>query len=251
MSVTIERSESFDSLAPATGDVVATFPVHGEAEVREAVQRARKASQWWIQVVTGFGETGAALCRAGVDKLAFTGSAPTGRKIMAACAETLTPVLLELGGKDAMLVDSDADVKAAANAALWGACANAGQTCIGVERVYVVDAVYDEFVRELTDAAKDLKSGGDNAVIGPMTMPRQLDIVREHIEEALDRGARAVVGGRDSVHPPYVDPVILVDVPEDTRVMREETFGPVLPVTRVRDIHEAGAKANRTAYGLA
>jgi acyl-CoA reductase-like NAD-dependent aldehyde dehydrogenase len=203
-----------------------------------------------FQVVTGFGETGAALCRAGVDKLAFTGSAPTGRKIMAACAETLTPVLLELGGKDAMLVDSDADVKAAAGAALWGACANAGQTCIGVERVYVVDAVYDEFVRELTAAAKDLKAGGDNPVIGPMTMPRQLDIVREHIEEALDRGARAVVGGRESVHPPYVDPVILVDVPEDTRVMREETFGPVLPVTRVRDIDEAVEKANRTSYGL-
>ncbi|MDQ1683348.1 MAG: hypothetical protein QOC82_85, partial [Frankiaceae bacterium] len=89
-----------------------------------------------------------------------------------------------------------------------------------------------------------------NAVIGPMTMPRQLDIVREHIEEALDRGARALVGGRESVHPPYVDPVILVDVPEDTRVMREETFGPVLPVTRVRDIDEAVEKANRTSYGL-
>src|SRR3954464_15566046 len=132
-----------------------------------------------FQVVTGFGETGAALCRAGVDKVAFTGSAPTGRKIMAACAETLTPVLLELGGKDAMIVDSDADIKAAASAALWGACANAGQTCIGVERVYVVDAVYDEFVSALTDAARDLKAGGDVPVIGPMTMPKQLDIVRE------------------------------------------------------------------------
>src|SRR3954447_5921860 len=163
-----------------------------------------------FQVVTGFGATGAALCRAGVDKIAFTGSAPTGRKIMAACAETLTPVLLELGGKDAMLVDADADVKAAASAAVWGACSNAGQTCIGIERVYVVDAVYDRFLAEVTAAATDLKSGGANAVIGPMTMPKQLDIVREHVEEALDRGARAVVGGRESVHPPYVDPVILV-----------------------------------------
>jgi acyl-CoA reductase-like NAD-dependent aldehyde dehydrogenase len=203
-----------------------------------------------FQVVTGFGETGAALCRAGVDKLAFTGSAPTGRKIMAACAETLTPVLLELGGKDAMLVDSDADVKAAAGAALWGSCANAGQTCIGVERVYVVDAVYDQFVSALTDAAKDLKSGGDQPVIGPMTMPRQVDLVREHIEEALDRGARAIVGGRESVRAPFIDPVILVDVPEDARVMREETFGPVLPVTRVRDLDEAVERANRTSYGL-
>jgi acyl-CoA reductase-like NAD-dependent aldehyde dehydrogenase len=399
MSVTQDRArtsgeQTFDSLSPATGDVVGTFPVHGEAEVREAVQRARKASQWWqelgfdgrkkrlrayagvltrrreelldlvsrengkpqvdafiehflalehlawagknaqrvmrprrvggsvmlanvtpileyqplgvvgvigpwnypvftpmgsiayalaagnavvfkpseftpavgvfladafrevvpeqpvLQVVTGFGETGAALCRAGVDKIAFTGSAPTGRKIMAACAETLTPVLLELGGKDALLVDDDADVKAAARAALWGAAANAGQTCIGIERVYVVDGVYDAFVRELTTAARDIKAGGDNPVIGPMTMPRQLDIVREHIEEALERGATALVGGRESVHAPYVDPVILVDVPEDARVMREETFGPVLPVTRVASLDEAVEKANRTSYGL-
>src|SRR3954468_10854094 len=114
-----------------------------------------------FQVVTGFGDTGAALCRAGVDKVAFTGSAPTGRKIMAACAETLTPVLLELGGKDAMLVDTDADIKSAAAAALWGACSNAGQTCIGVERVYVVDGVYDEFVAELTKAAAGITAGGD------------------------------------------------------------------------------------------
>jgi acyl-CoA reductase-like NAD-dependent aldehyde dehydrogenase len=398
MSATRERArtggETFDSTAPATGDVVGTFPVHDEAEVRQAVQQARKASRWWqdlgfdgrkqrlraytgvltrrrdellhlisrengkprvdafiehllavehldwaaknarrimkprkvggsmllanvkpileyqplgvvgvigpwnyplftpmgsiayalaagnavvfkpseftpavgvwladafkeavpeepvFQVITGYGETGAALCRAGVDKLAFTGSAPTGRKIMAACAETLTPVLLELGGKDAMLVDADADITAAASAALWGSCSNAGQTCIGVERVYVVDAVYDAFVAALLIAAKDMKAGGDNAVIGPMTMPKQLDIVREHVEEALDRGATAVVGGRASVHAPYIDPIILVDVPEDARVMREETFGPVLPVTRVRDLDEGIERANRTSYGL-
>jgi acyl-CoA reductase-like NAD-dependent aldehyde dehydrogenase len=203
-----------------------------------------------FQVVTGFGETGAALCRAGVDKIAFTGSAPTGRKIMATCAETLTPVLLELGGKDAMLVDADADIKAAASAALWGACSNAGQTCIGIERVYVVDGVYDEFVDELTRAASSIKAGGDQPVIGPMTMPKQLDIVRAHVDEALDRGARAIVGGRESVHAPYIDPIVLVDVPDDARVMREETFGPVLPVTRVRDLDEAIERANRTSYGL-
>src|SRR5204863_9243793 len=104
-----------------------------------------------FQVVTGFGETGNALCRAGVDKLAFTGSAPTGRKVMAACAETLTPVLMELGGKDAMIVDDDADVRAAADAALWGSMQNAGQACIGIERVYATEKVYDEFVAALTD----------------------------------------------------------------------------------------------------
>ena len=99
-----------------------------------------------FQVVTGFGETGAALCRAGVDKVAFTGSTATGKKVMAACAETLTPVVIEAGGKDAVIVDEDADLDAAADAALWGACSNAGQTCTGVERVYVHERVYDEFL---------------------------------------------------------------------------------------------------------
>ena len=112
-----------------------------------------------FQVVTGFGETGAALCRAGVDKLAFTGSAPTGRKVMAACAETLTPVLLELGGKDAMIVDDDADVVAAADGAVWGAMSNGGQTCIGIERVYATSAVYDRFVAEVTAQVQKLRPG--------------------------------------------------------------------------------------------
>ena len=110
-----------------------------------------------FQVVTGLGETGAALCRAGVDKLAFTGSTATGKKVMAACAETLTPVVIEAGGKDAVLVDEDADLDAAADAALWGACSNAGQTCIGVERVYVHERVYDEFLSRLLDKARDLQ----------------------------------------------------------------------------------------------
>jgi acyl-CoA reductase-like NAD-dependent aldehyde dehydrogenase len=202
-----------------------------------------------FQVVTGFGETGAALCRAGVDKLAFTGSAPTGRKIMAACAETLTPVLLELGGNDPLIVDDDADITAAARAALWGGCSNAGQTCIGVERVYVVDAAYEKFVSELIRLAGPVRAG-DGGDLGPMTMPKQIDVVTEHLEDALDRGARAVVGGRDSVRAPYIDPVVLVDVPDDARMMREETFGPVLAVTKVKDLDEAIDKANRSAHGL-
>src|SRR3954449_10829280 len=398
MSVTTDRTqteggETFESFAPATGEVVATLPVQGEAEVREAVQRARKASQWWggleyderrsrlrayagvlarrrdelldlisrengkprvdaliehtlvlehlgwaaknarrvmkprkvsgslllsnikpileyqalgvvgvigpwnyplftpmgsiayalaagnavvfkpseytpavgvwlaeafaevvpehpvFQVVTGFGDTGAALCGAGVDKLAFTGSAPTGRKIMAACAETLTPVVLELGGNDALLVDADADLRAAARAAVWGGCANAGQTCIGVERVYVVDAVYDRFVEEVVKAAEPVHAG-EGAVLGPMTMPKQIDVVKAHVDDALERGAKAVVGGPDSVRAPYIDPIVLVDVPDDARVMREETFGPVLTISRVATMDEAIDKANRTSYGL-
>ena len=125
-----------------------------------------------FQVVTGLGETGAALCRAGVDKVAFTGSTATGKKVMAACAETLTPVIIEAGGKDAVLVDEDADLDAAADAALWGACSNAGQTCTGVERVYVHDRVYDEFLSSLLDKARDLRAeDAPDAKIGPITMP--------------------------------------------------------------------------------
>lgn len=204
-----------------------------------------------FQVVTGVGETGAALCRAGVDKLAFTGSTATGKKVMAACAETLTPVVIEAGGKDAVLVDEDADLDAAADAALWGACSNAGQTCIGVERVYVHERVYDEFLSHLLDKARDLRAEDTpNAKIGPITMPSQLAVIRSHITDALERGGRAVLGGPHAVGERYVQPTVLVDVPEDSTAVQEETFGPTVTVTRVRDMDEAVAKANGTCYGL-
>jgi acyl-CoA reductase-like NAD-dependent aldehyde dehydrogenase len=202
-----------------------------------------------FQVVTGFGETGAALCRAGVDKLAFTGSGPTGRKVMAACAETLTPVLLELGGKDAMIVDDDADVTAAADAALWGAMSNAGQTCIGIERVYATAKVYDRFVAALSEQVTKLRPGSDDeATYGPMTMPAQADVVRRHVEDAQAQGARVVAG---TAADGYLPPTLLLDVPETSAAVCEETFGPTLTVTRVRDAEEALERANSTAYGLA
>ncbi|GAC1344439.1 MAG: aldehyde dehydrogenase family protein [Candidatus Dormibacteria bacterium] len=205
-----------------------------------------------LQLVTGFGPTGEALCRAGVDKLAFTGSARTGRRVMAACADTLTPVLMECGGNDAMVVDADADVEAAARAAVWGALQNAGQACVSIERVYVVDAVYDRFVERVAVHAGAVRSGSDDAAdIGPITMPAQVDVIRRHLEDALDRGARAVVGGREAVHAPYVEPVVLVDVPPDALMLREETFGPVLPILRVRDADDAVRLANEGRYGLA
>src|SRR4051812_23564185 len=149
-----------------------------------------------FQVVTGFGDTGAALCRAGVDKLAFTGSAPTGRKVMAACAENLVPVLMELGGKDAMIVDDDADVVAAADAAVWGAMSNAGQTCIGIERVYATSKVYDRFVSEVTEQVRKLRPGSDDeATYGPMTMASQGGIVQRHLDDAAAKGGRTLSGG--------------------------------------------------------
>jgi acyl-CoA reductase-like NAD-dependent aldehyde dehydrogenase len=204
-----------------------------------------------LQVVTGDGGTGAALCAAGVDKLAFTGSAATGRRVMAACAERLTPVLLELGGNDAMIVDADADVDAAASAAVWGALQNAGQACIAVERVYAVEAVHDRFVDRVAELAGRVTAGeGPGADIGPITMPGQIDVIARHLADAFEHGARAVVGGPGSVRPPYVDPVVLVDVPTDALILREETFGPTLPIVRVRDADEAVRLANDSRYGL-
>src|ERR671916_1106215 len=147
-----------------------------------------------LQVVIGYGETGNALCRSAIDKLAFTGSPATGKKGMAACAENLTPVLIEAGGKDALLVDEDADVEAAADAAAWGAFSNAGQTCTGIERVYVHEKVHDDFLAGLTDRARQLHAGSDpEASLGPMTLEGQVEVARRHIDDALARGGTAVV----------------------------------------------------------
>jgi acyl-CoA reductase-like NAD-dependent aldehyde dehydrogenase len=221
------------------------------ASWRAAVPEAADA----FQVVTGFGDTGAALCRAGVDKVAFTGSAPTGKKVMAACAENLVPVLMELGGKDAMIVDDDADVAAAADAAVWGAMSNAGQTCIGIERVYATSAVYDRFVTEVTEKVRSLRPGSDDeATYGPMTMPSQIDVVQRHISEATAAGAQVVTGGTDDDAFPgkrYMRPTVLLGTPEDSAAIREETFGPTLTITKVADAEEALDLANATSYGLA
>ncbi|MEU8262437.1 aldehyde dehydrogenase family protein [Micromonospora sp. NPDC048999] len=203
-----------------------------------------------LTTVHGLGDVGAALCRSGVAKVAFTGSTATAKKVMAACAESLTPVLLEAGGKDAMIVDADADLDAAAEACVWGALTNAGQTCIGIERVYAVDQVFDAFVDRVVTKAGRLTVGPDGADIGPITMPSQLDVIRRHIDDAVARGGRAVLGGPDAVQPPYVHPTVLVDVPEDSAAVREETFGPTLTVTRVRDVDEAVERTNALPYGL-
>jgi acyl-CoA reductase-like NAD-dependent aldehyde dehydrogenase len=204
-----------------------------------------------LQVVTGPGSTGEALARSGVNKIAFTGSAGTARKVMAAAADTLTPVLAECGGKDALLVSADADLDAAADAAAWGAMSNAGQTCVGIERVYVADAVYHSFLERLTQRVSGLRPGSDaEASYGPMTMPAQSDIVAKHLTDALARGGRAVVGGADAVSPPFVRPVILTDVPEHSRAVTEETFGPTVTVTSVVNMAEAVSYANASKYGL-
>jgi acyl-CoA reductase-like NAD-dependent aldehyde dehydrogenase len=163
----------------------------------------------------------------------------------------LTPVVLERGGKDAFIVAADADVDHAAAAAVYGALTNAGQACISVERVYVVDAVYDQFVRKVSEEAGAITAGSDDDChIGAITRPEQVDIIRDHIEDALAKGATAIVGGNDAVQGNFVQPTVLIDVSADMKIMRDETFGPVLPIMRVRDTEEAVRKANESSYGL-
>ncbi len=217
-----------------------------------------------LQVVQGAGETGEALCRSGVDKVGFTGSTATAQQVMASCAESLTPVLIEGGGKDAMIVDEDADLTAAAQAAVWGGMSNAGQTCIGIERVLAHTAIYDQLLAAIVAEAAQTRAGTDDqADYGPITLGKQVGIIRDQIAEAVAGGARAVVGGAQSrtvtdlapdsdLSDParLVQPVVLVDTPTGARIQREETFGPVLTIDRVADMEEAIRQANAVSYGL-
>ncbi len=205
-----------------------------------------------FQVVTGLGDTGNALCLADVDKIAFTGSVTTGKKVMAACATNLTPVIIEAGGKDSMIVDEDADVAAAAESALWGGLSNAGQTCVGIERVYVHEKVFDAFMGELTSRARSLRVGfDDGADLGPITMPSQIDVIKGHLDDAVAKGATVVLGGPDGVGERFVQPTILTHVPENSTEITQETFGPTLAVNPVRSMDEAVDLTNATKNSLA
>jgi len=206
-----------------------------------------------VQVVTGGGATGEALVRSGVQKICFTGSVRTGKRVMAAASDTLTPVLLELGGKDPMIVCADADLDRAAAGAVWGAFQNSGQTCMSVERVYVDEAVYQPFVDRVVARTRAIRQGttvGDD--IGSMTFPPQLDTVERHVADALDKGATVLTGGqrvagRDGL---WYEPTVLVGVDHDMDIMRDETFGPVLPIMAVANVDEALRLANDSVYGL-
>ncbi|HEX8958637.1 MAG TPA: aldehyde dehydrogenase family protein [Solirubrobacterales bacterium] len=207
-----------------------------------------------LDCVQGIGETGGALVDA-VDFVQFTGSDRTGRKVMARAAETLTPVSLELGGKDPMIVLSDADLDRAANAAAFGGMMNSGQICMSVERIYVEGPVYDEFVAKLTAAVRKLRQGADGRGfgkdVGAMTSPNQTAIVEEHVGEALAAGATALTGGKRLEGPgDYFEPTVLVGVDHSMKVMRDETFGPVVGVMKVADAEEALRLANDSRYGL-
>jgi acyl-CoA reductase-like NAD-dependent aldehyde dehydrogenase len=201
--------------------------------------------------VTGLGETGKFLCESGVDKLAFTGSTRTAKIVAATCAAHMTPVVLECGGKDPVIVAHDADIKRAADATVWSAFSNAGQTCIGAERVYVDERVADKFIAKVMEIAKDIRPGAPgHGKYGPTTMPKQVPIIQSHIDDAIARGAKVMMGGSDSVKAPFVEPVILCEVPEDSIAMTEETFGPTIAINRVKNMAEAIELTNASRYGL-
>jgi acyl-CoA reductase-like NAD-dependent aldehyde dehydrogenase len=206
-----------------------------------------------VQLLTGYAETGAALVASGVDKIVFTGSMANGKRVLEAAAKNLTPVILELGGKDPMIVCDDADINQAVHNALIGTLTSAGQLCMAAERIYVFDAVYDQFVAKVARIVQSLKQGPPllgQVDVGAMTMPGQVDIVEKLVADAVARGARVLVGGRRGPGGQFFAPTVLVDVTHDMTVMREETFGPVIAIMRVRSEDEAVRLANDSQYGL-
>jgi acyl-CoA reductase-like NAD-dependent aldehyde dehydrogenase len=207
-----------------------------------------------FQVATGDGSTGAALVPL-VDCMMFTGSERTGKKVLKAAAEAMIPCYLELGGKDPMIVCADANLDRAANAAAFYSMNNGGQVCISVERCYVEAPVYDEFVTKVTENIRKLRQGppGDpgSVDVGAVTFPPQLEIVQEHVQDAVAKGAKVLVGGHARPAPGrFFEPTVLVDVDHSMKIMREETFGPTLPIMKVADTEEAVRLANDSVYGL-
>jgi acyl-CoA reductase-like NAD-dependent aldehyde dehydrogenase len=210
-----------------------------------------------LQIATGRGETGAALVEE-VDMIMFTGSTRTGRKVAEAAAKRLIPCSLELGGKDPMIVLSDADLERAANFAAYYSMQNAGQTCISIERAYVEADVYDEFVAKVAAKVRALRVGrpaGPGSVeVGAITFPPQLETIETHVEDAVRKGARVLAGGHavsgEQGKGRFFEPTVLVDVDHSMQIMSEETFGPTLPIMKVSDAEEAVRLANDSPYGL-
>lgn len=206
-----------------------------------------------MEVTTGYGATGAALINE-VDYVQFTGSTATGKKVAVAAAERLIPFSLELGGKDPAIVLADADLDRAANGVAWGGMFNSGQVCVSIERVYVEAPVYDEFVAKLADKVRDVKQGqepsGFTFDTGAMATGAQRDIVERHVDEATAAGAKVLVGGKPTGTGTFFQPTVLADVTQDMTCITEETFGPTLPVIKVKDEEEAIRLANDSKYGL-
>ncbi|HEV2828918.1 MAG TPA: aldehyde dehydrogenase family protein [Pyrinomonadaceae bacterium] len=208
-----------------------------------------------LNIATGDGSTGVALINARVDKIMFTGSVATGKRVAEAAAKYLTPVVLELGGKDPMIVLEDADVANAARAAVWGAFANSGQACASVERCYVHESIATQFIELIVAETGGLKQGigtEQDIDVGSMSNERQLEIVEDHVNDAARRGAKILTGGRRGADSKgfFYEPTVLTNVAHNMTIMREETFGPVLPVMTFTTDDEALALANDSVYGL-
>lgn len=208
-----------------------------------------------LQVLLGDGATGAALCESGVQKISFTGSVNTGRKVAEVCGRQLIPCTLELGGKDAMVVCADADINRAAQGAVIGSCMNTGHYCCGTERIYVVDSVYDEFVEKCVEITKGLRQGselGFDEDVGAVFWDRQMEIIENHVEDARAKGANILVGGERNTDLPglYYKPTVMTDVNHDMAIMSSETFGPILCIQKVSSEEEAIKMANDSEYGL-
>ncbi len=208
-----------------------------------------------LEIVTGDGSTGAALVEAGVNKIMFTGSVNTGKRVAEAAAKHLTPVVLELGGKDPMIVLEDANLANTARAAVWGAFCNSGQACASIERCYVHESVAQEFVDLVvkeTRLLKQDKAATDSIDIGAMTNERQLQIVEDHVSDAVKHGAEVRTGGHrlNNSHGWFHQPTVVTGVDHSMKLMRDETFGPVLPIMTFKTDEEAIRLANDSIYGL-
>ncbi|MEV0293125.1 aldehyde dehydrogenase family protein [Nocardia sp. NPDC050710] len=209
-------------------------------------------SQPVLQVVTGDKTTRTGLCRAKVDKIAYAGSEAGAREVISVCAQSMTPVVVERSGKGSMVVHVDAKLDDASEAAVFGAMANAGQNPTGIQRAYVADSVYDRFLELAAHRARQLRPGADKkASYGPMILESQVDVVRKQVRDALARGGRAVVGGLDSIREPYIEPIVLAEVPEESVAITGEAIGPVLIVNRVATMDEAAQRINATGNGVA
>jgi len=234
--------------------------VHKPSEVTPLsallVKRLTEEAGWpadLYQVVQGDGATGAALIDAGVNKISFTGSVATGRRVAEACGRNLIPCTLELGGKDAMIVCADADLERAAQGALIGSCMNTGHYCCGTERIYVADEIYDAFVGEVVEGAKRLRQSDSGEFdVGAVFWDKQLAIIEAHMQDAVAKGAKVLVGGRrnPALKGLYYEPTVVVDVNHQMDLMTQETFGPIVAIQRVQSEEEAIALANDSAYGL-
>jgi succinate-semialdehyde dehydrogenase/glutarate-semialdehyde dehydrogenase len=208
-----------------------------------------------FNLIIGLGDVGASLVESDIDKICFTGSTKVGKKIMETASKKLTPVTLELGGKDPVIVCDDADIERASSGVVWGAFYNAGQTCVSIERCYINKKIADEFINKVVEKTLKLKQGYGieaDVEIGPMISENQFKIVEKQVEEAKKNGARVLTGGKRNENFPgyFYEPTVMVDVNHNMEVMSEETFGPVLPIVIVENDEEAIKRANDSKFGL-